>query len=83
MWEMKVFEDAIAEASKLVDFKETLFIMTADHSHSMAFIGEPSRFDSVLLLDKGKGPMVSLKEERLYLNLPLLVKLKTRFLQRL
>ncbi len=36
----------------MVDLKETLIIVTADHSHSFQLFGEPSRFQDILEIDE-------------------------------
>lgn len=43
----------------MVDLNETLVIVTADHSHSFHLIGQPSRLESLLDLEKEYGKLVS------------------------
>lgn len=50
--EVLAFEEAIRAAAQIVNLKETLIIVTADHSHSFHLVGEPSRFQNVLDLDE-------------------------------
>ncbi|CAH8520489.1 unnamed protein product [Schistosoma turkestanicum] len=45
------FEKAIEKALSLVDVKETLLIVTADHSHAYGVVGYPSRNTSVFDVD--------------------------------
>jgi len=49
--EMIEFEAAIEAASKFVDLAETLLIVTADHSHSVGLVGQPSREKSIFTLE--------------------------------
>ncbi|VDO06351.1 unnamed protein product [Rodentolepis nana] len=49
-------QEAIREGVKMVDLKETLVIVTADHSHSFHLVGEPSRRTSLLALDESYSP---------------------------
>lgn len=41
--ETMAFDKAIERALEMVDLKETLVIVTADHSHVMTMAGYPSR----------------------------------------
>lgn len=61
--------DAVAIADKLTSDKETLLIVTADHSHVMTMAGYPQRGNPILglakkgdkpLLDKNKKPYTTL-----------------------
>nr|VZI27318.1 unnamed protein product [Spirometra erinaceieuropaei] len=56
--ELLEMEEAVKKAVSMVDPEETLIIVTADHSHSFELVGQPSRFESLLLRDKGYGPKV-------------------------
>nr|CAH7720610.1 unnamed protein product [Callosobruchus chinensis] len=61
--ETVAFSDAIARALELTDPKETLIIVTSDHSHSMVFTGYPDRGTSVLSYTESamdKEPFTSL-----------------------
>ncbi|XP_066946914.1 alkaline phosphatase-like [Macrobrachium rosenbergii] len=42
------FDDAITTALSIVDLKETLFIVTSDHSHVMTINGYPTRGNNIL-----------------------------------
>nr|CDS24569.1 intestinal type alkaline phosphatase 1 [Echinococcus granulosus] len=53
--EMHAFNKTIHAVFKRVDPKETLLIVTADHSHSFALVGQPSRFSTFFAPDKIKG----------------------------
>lgn len=44
------FDEAIAAALELVDLKETLIVVTADHSHTLTMSGYPARENSILAL---------------------------------
>jgi alkaline phosphatase len=43
MHETMAFDRAIERAIEMVDFEDTLIIVTADHSHVMTMAGYPSR----------------------------------------
>jgi alkaline phosphatase len=43
MHETMAFDRAIERALELINFEETLVIVTADHSHVMTMAGYPSR----------------------------------------
>jgi alkaline phosphatase len=43
MHETMAFDHAIERALELINFEETLVIVTADHSHVMTMAGYPSR----------------------------------------
>ncbi|KAH9286458.1 Intestinal-type alkaline phosphatase 1 [Echinococcus granulosus] len=49
--DLLAFEEAIRVGTKMVNLKETLVIVTADHSHSMLFGGQPDRKRSLLELN--------------------------------
>ena len=49
---MLAFDQAVQTAVGMVDLRETLVIATADHSHSFQLFGEPSRFESILEIDR-------------------------------
>lgn len=51
--ETVAFDDAVAKALELTNEKETLTLVTADHSHSLSFNGYPFRGNSIL----GKSPL--------------------------
>nr|CDS27300.1 intestinal type alkaline phosphatase 1 [Hymenolepis microstoma] len=53
--EQHVFDKIIKDIYDQVDPKETLLIVTADHSHSFELVGQPSRFRSLFLPDLVKG----------------------------
>jgi alkaline phosphatase len=42
------FSDAIARANALTSDKDTLIMVTADHSHTMSFVGYPQRGNPIL-----------------------------------
>ncbi|BHF58758.1 hypothetical protein SprV_0100171300 [Sparganum proliferum] len=56
--EVMDFEDAIAATIKAIDPEETLVIVTADHSHTFELVGQPSRFQNLLLRDTVYGNKV-------------------------
>ncbi|CAH1963272.1 unnamed protein product [Acanthoscelides obtectus] len=61
--ETVAFSDAIARALEVTDPKETLIIVTSDHSHSMVFSGYPDRGTNVLSYTESamdKEPFTSL-----------------------
>ncbi|VDL91108.1 unnamed protein product [Schistocephalus solidus] len=71
--ELVEMEKAINVAVSMVDTRETLIIVTADHSHSFELVGQPSRFESLLLWDKGYGPKTTDNKSMLpliYMNGP-------------
>ncbi|CAL4228704.1 unnamed protein product [Meganyctiphanes norvegica] len=45
--ELLAFEEAVIEAMELVDVRETLIVVTADHSHTMTINGYPDRGNSI------------------------------------
>lgn len=45
----------------MTNLKETLIIVTADHSHSFQLFGEPSRFQNILDIDETFSKKVSVK----------------------
>ncbi|VDO15581.1 unnamed protein product, partial [Rodentolepis nana] len=53
--EQHVFDRVIEDIFKEVNPEETLLVVTADHSHSFALVGQPSRFRSLFLPDLVKG----------------------------
>ena len=55
---MHAFNETIDAIAKEVDPSETLMLVTADHSHSFALVGQQSRFRSLFLPDWIKGNIV-------------------------
>ncbi|CDS39968.1 intestinal type alkaline phosphatase [Echinococcus multilocularis] len=49
--DLQAFEEAIRVGTQMVNLKETLVIVTADHSHSMLLGGQPNRKRSLLELN--------------------------------
>ncbi|KAK9884294.1 hypothetical protein WA026_005246 [Henosepilachna vigintioctopunctata] len=45
--ETRAFDDAVESALSLVDTKDTLIIVTSDHSHGMTFVGHLDRNQSI------------------------------------
>uniref|UniRef100_A0A183SJK5 alkaline phosphatase n=1 Tax=Schistocephalus solidus TaxID=70667 RepID=A0A183SJK5_SCHSO len=71
--ELLEMKEAIEKAVSMVNLEETLIILTADHSHAFELVGQPSRFESLLLRDKGYGPQVKDNKSMLplfYMNGP-------------
>ena len=46
--ETLAMEEAVMEALKMTDPRETLIVVTADHSHAFNAIGYPSRGNDIL-----------------------------------
>lgn len=46
--ELLAFEEAITTAVELTDERETLIVVTADHSHTMTISGYPERGNGIL-----------------------------------
>ena len=45
---MLAFEEAIQAGTEMVNLGETMIVVTADHSHSFALVGQPNRSVSIL-----------------------------------
>uniref|UniRef100_A0A0X3NWQ7 Alkaline phosphatase n=1 Tax=Schistocephalus solidus TaxID=70667 RepID=A0A0X3NWQ7_SCHSO len=56
--EMLELDDAIVAAMKFTNPEETLILVTADHSHAFELVGQPSRFQNLLLREVVYGSKV-------------------------
>ncbi|XP_060084027.1 alkaline phosphatase, tissue-nonspecific isozyme-like [Ylistrum balloti] len=57
LYDVLAFEDAVKRAVQLTNEKETLIIVTADHSHVFTIAGYPSRGNNILGIMDGPYPV--------------------------
>ncbi|GFN96475.1 alkaline phosphatase [Plakobranchus ocellatus] len=65
LYDVVAFADAVEKATQLTSSTDTLIVVTADHSHTLALSGYASRGNNILGINKGKDGIFLMGEDQM------------------